>query len=178
MNKSVPPEKRAQPSEKPDRPFSQSPFMLAIRNRIFHMWFLLSRPMTLGVRAVVCDAERARVLLVRHTYVPGWNFPGGGVDNGETMQDALLRELEEEANIVSLQAPRLMSVHFNRHVSRRDHVAVFMIDDYEQTSQKIADDEIAEVRFFPIDDLPQDISPGAKRRIAEIFHGAEVDSHW
>lgn len=152
--------------------------MLAVRNRIFHIWFMLRRPMTLGVRAVVHDAENDSVLLVRHTYVPGWNFPGGGVDTGETMQDALLRELEEEANIVAREAPRLVSVHFNRAVSRRDHVAVFVIGDYQQTAPKLPDDEIAEVRFFPIDDLPTDISPGARRRIAEIFHGAETGHFW
>jgi ADP-ribose pyrophosphatase YjhB (NUDIX family) len=178
MDKSVPPEKRAQLSENPGRPFSHTPLMLAIRNRVFHIWFMLRRPMTLGVRAVVHDAANRAVLLVRHTYVPGWNFPGGGVDNGETMQDALLRELEEEANIVALEAPRLKSVHFNRHVSRRDHVAVFLIESFEQRSPKTPDSEIAETGFFPIDDLPPDISPGARRRIAEIFQGADADNFW
>lgn len=152
--------------------------MLAIRNRIFHLWFLLRRPMTLGVRAVVHDCENNSVLLVRHTYVPGWNFPGGGVDNGETMQRAVLRELEEEANIVALESPRLVSLHFNRAASRRDHVAVFLISRFEQTAPKSSDGEIAEARFFPVDQLPPDITPGARRRIREIFGGGEADYHW
>jgi hypothetical protein len=46
-------------------------------------WFRLTRGQTLGVRAVVRDGDGA-FLLVRHTYVPGWTFPGGGVDRLET----------------------------------------------------------------------------------------------
>src|SRR5690606_32871517 len=46
--------------------------------------------LTLGVRtAAIVDG---RVLLVRHGYVAGWQFPGGGVDPGETTEDAARRE--------------------------------------------------------------------------------------
>ena len=71
--------------------------------RLAHFSFLLMRPMTLGVRAVVIDAE-GRALLVKHTYVAGWHLPGGGVEVGETCEAALTRELAEEANVV-LEGP-------------------------------------------------------------------------
>ena len=65
--------------------------------RAFHAWFLVSRPMTLGVRAIAFDTD-GRILLVKHTYVDGWHLPGGGVEHGQTVLQALERELLEEAN--------------------------------------------------------------------------------
>src|SRR5690606_8107006 len=51
----------------------------------------LTRGMTLGVRGVAFDPE-GRVLLVEHTYLEGWWLPGGGVDRGETAQQAVRSE--------------------------------------------------------------------------------------
>jgi 8-oxo-dGTP pyrophosphatase MutT (NUDIX family) len=92
--------------------------------RLFHFWLRLSRPMTLGMRGVVYDQENHAVFLVRHTYVKGWHFPGGGVEPGESTEAALARELVEEGNIELLSRPELKSFHFNRMASNRDHVAV------------------------------------------------------
>src|SRR5260221_5321459 len=62
-------------------------------------WFRLRRGMTLGVRAAVFD-EAGRIFLVRHSYAPGWPLPGGGVERGETIYDAVSREVQEEGGIV------------------------------------------------------------------------------
>ena len=95
-------------------------------SRLAHLIFLLRRPMTLGVRGVVIAADES-VLLVRHGYVSGWHFPGGGVEPGETCEDALARELGEEARVRLEGPPALHGVFFNGHVSRRDHVAVYVV---------------------------------------------------
>jgi 8-oxo-dGTP pyrophosphatase MutT (NUDIX family) len=65
-----------------------APFLTRLRSRVAHLYFLLAKPMTLGVRGVVID-ENDRVLLVRHSYISGWHFPGGGVEARETVADAL-----------------------------------------------------------------------------------------
>src|ERR1700709_2464574 len=91
--------------------------------RILHLYWRFARGMTLGVRAVVLDRDD-RVFLVRHSYVPGWHLPGGGVEGGQTFGDALRRELAEEGRIELAGDPALHGIFLNSHVSPRDHVAV------------------------------------------------------
>jgi ADP-ribose pyrophosphatase YjhB (NUDIX family) len=105
-------------------------FEPAIR-RVFHLYARFVRGMTLGVRAVVLDAEN-RVFLVKHSYVSGWHLPGGGVETGETFMDSLKRELIEEGRIEMTGEPHLHGLFFNRRVSRRDHVAVYVVRAFHQ----------------------------------------------
>jgi ADP-ribose pyrophosphatase YjhB (NUDIX family) len=148
-----------------------------LRARLFHLYFLLTRPMTLGARGLVLDAE-GRVFLIRHTYVPGWHLPGGGVERGETAREALERELAEEGNFRLTGEPQLRSIHLNRGASRRDHVAVYLVTAFEQERPKEPDREIAEAGFFPPDALPPLTTPGTLRRIAEIVDGRPADRFW
>lgn len=149
-----------------------------LRARLFHLYFLIRRPMTLGVRALVHDRGTKSVFLIRHTYVPGWQLPGGGVERDETMETALRRECEEEGNIVFTAPPVLKSLHFNRRSSRRDHVAFYVVEDFTQSSPKLPDSEIAESGFFPVDQLPPDTTPATRRRIDEVFGGAAASPYW
>lgn len=158
-------------------PFRQTGWP-GLRGRLFHLYFRLKRPMTFGVRGLVHDADRNSVFLIRHTYVPGWQLPGGGVEVGETALEALERELFEEGNIEFSSPPSLKSIHFNRQASRRDHVAFYLIGSYRQVAPKLPDREIAEAGFFPLDRLPDQTTPATLRRIAEIFGGAPVSPDW
>ena len=94
--------------------------------RAFHLYWLMARGMTLGVRGVVLDGDD-KVFLVRHSYVAGWHLPGGGVEVGETFLEALRRELVEEGRIELTGEPVLHGLFFNGHVSCRDHVAVYVV---------------------------------------------------
>lgn len=148
------------------------------RTRIFHGYFLLSRPMTLGVRGIVYDSNEKSVFLIRHTYVAGWHFPGGGVERGETLLTALARELAEEGNIEFLAPPQLKSMHFNHLASPRDHVAVYLITQFRQTAPHRPNMEIAEAGFFKIDDLPDDTTAATRRRLDEVLGGAPPAEYW
>jgi 8-oxo-dGTP pyrophosphatase MutT (NUDIX family) len=148
-----------------------------LTTRLAHASFLLMRPMTLGVRAVVVDGE-GRVLLVKHTYVSGWHFPGGGVEAGETCENALARELAEEANVVLDGPPQLHGLFFNRRLSRRDHVAVYVARAFRVMGDRAPDREIVAARFFALDALPPDATRGTRARLAEIVGGEAVSPFW
>ena len=149
------------------------PFM----RRIMHFYFRLSRGMTLGVRGMVFDPA-GRVLLVKHTYVSGWYLPGGGVEVGQTFREALDRELMEETRVEVTGEPVLHGVFLNSHVSRRDHVAVYVVRDFRQDRMPEPNHEIAACGFFATDALPADTTDGTRLRIAEVLEGRPPILTW
>jgi 8-oxo-dGTP pyrophosphatase MutT (NUDIX family) len=139
-------------------------------------WFRLRRGMTLGVRAAILDPQRG-VLLVRHSYAPGWLFPGGGVERGETIHQAVEREIREEAGIVMTGKPHFHGLLSNEEKFPGDHIACFVIREFREQPHK-ADFEIREARFFPLDQLPEGTTGGTRRRIAEIVNGQDAAPLW
>lgn len=133
--------------------------------------------MTLGVRGVVLDGA-GRVLLVKHSYVPGWHLPGGGVEVGESFGEALRRELFEEGRIALRGEPSLHGVFLNSHVSRRDHVAVYVIRQYDQDRAPLPNREIIGCDFFDAAALPPDTTGGTRLRIAEVLEGRPPIATW
>ena len=148
-----------------------------VLRRGFHLYWRFARGMTLGVRAVVLDRDD-RVFLVKHSYVAGWHLPGGGVEVGETFRDALTRELAEEGRIELLQEPALHGIFLNRHVSRRDHVAVYLVMHFRQDRLPEPNREIAACGFFAVGALPADTTQGTRLRISEVLEGSAPIATW
>ncbi|WP_246801484.1 NUDIX domain-containing protein [Bradyrhizobium genosp. L] len=145
--------------------------------KVFHLYWRLVRSMTLGARAVVLDADN-KVFLVKHSYVPGWYLPGGGVEVGETFLDALRRELVEEGRIEMTGEPILHGIFHNSHVSSRDHVAVYVVRNFRQDRLPEPNREIVATGFFDPAALPADTTPGTRLRIAEVLDGKPLIATW
>jgi ADP-ribose pyrophosphatase YjhB (NUDIX family) len=143
---------------------------------LYQAYSRLARGATLGVRGLVLNAA-GEVLLVEHTYVHGWLLPGGGVERGETTEQAVTRELREEAGVKVIGRPRLIGIHANHRVFRGDHVLVYRVDEWTRCAA--ADQgEIRAVGWFAPDALPPGVSPGTRARIAEALGGQEASPHW
>lgn len=153
------------------------PFLQAF-HRARQLYWKVFEPTILGVRALIVDQEQ--VMLVKHTYTKGWYLPGGKVDRGETFLSAVCREVKEECNLKVTKA-QLSAMYSNITTNRNDHIALFYIDEFEvleHSHSQLYKLEIAETRFFHIDDLPSDISPGTLRRIEEHKRKSFDSEYW
>ena len=115
-----------------------------------------------GVSVIARDID-GQILLVRHSYGPDqWFFVGGGIDRGETPEDAARRELREEVGC-EIAALKLIGT-IDEVLSGADHTAhVFsgVVDDMPRADGR----EILEARFFPTHSLPEPLSPRTRARL-------------
>jgi len=133
------------------------------------MYCFIFRPIRTGVRVMMI--QNGKVQLVRQTYMPGWFMPGGGLKRGETLEQAARREAFEEtgAELGNLQ---LMGGYTNFTEWKTDHNIVFTCTDYRISGKP--DSEIAEVRAFPLNELPEGLWPGHRRRLEEYRAGDAI----
>jgi ADP-ribose pyrophosphatase YjhB (NUDIX family) len=155
------------------------PTPLAVRAlvKVLRPFWRMRRGMTLGAQGVVIDGDN-RVLLVRHSYSPGWFFPGGGVEWNETIETALARELEEEVGITLEAPPQLHGVFGNFASFPGDHIAVFVVRHWQRREDYYRRGEIAEARMFAQRNLPEHTDPGTRVRLEEILDGAPRRALW
>jgi 8-oxo-dGTP pyrophosphatase MutT (NUDIX family) len=135
----------------------------------FRIYAFIFRPTTLGVRVILI--QNGGVLLVRQTYLPGWFLPGGGVKRGETLEEAARREVHEEVG-AEMEGLELVGAYTSFRNYLSDHNILFLCRDFTIKGQP--DFEIAEVRSFPLDTLPENLWPGHRLRLNEYHARAEI----
>lgn len=148
-----------------------------LRTKVYLTLMGLKRRMTLGTRTMLVDGDK--VFLIRHTYVPGWQFPGGGVEPGETLEVAAQREVMEESGYRVTGPMQLFGIYHNTSpVSNRDHVAFFVGREFERAFEFKPNFEIAEAGWFDRSALPQKVTPATSQRIDEYFDNAPRRDVW
>ncbi|OIQ66522.1 hypothetical protein GALL_519060 [mine drainage metagenome] len=88
------------------------------------------------------------------------------------------RELAEEGRIELLGEPDLHGLFFNSHVSRRDHVAVYLVRNFKQDRLPEPNHEIVACGFFEMAALPAETTRGTRLRISEVIEGREPIATW
>lgn len=146
-------------------------------SRALHCYFLMARGLTVGVRAIV-RSDDGKFLLVRHTYTPGWHFPGGGVEKGESIVSALANELLQETGLRLQGTPVLHGVFHNNGISKRDHVLTYLCSVNGSVASKPSSPEIAGIGYFDLAELPVGTDPGTIRRMREVVDGIAPCTAW
>lgn len=152
-------------------------FVHRLAGKAARLVWRVTRPRTIGVRAVLLDGD-GRIALVRHRYIDGWYLPGGGVEKGEAIADALHRELAEEVAIGDATVERVLGVYHNRREGKDDHVVVYVARAGADRLRRADGLELAEAGWFALDVLPPGTTPATLRRIAEFRAGVTGGGNW
>jgi 8-oxo-dGTP diphosphatase len=111
----------------------------------------------LGVGAVV--VEDGRVLLIKRGREPAkgqWSIPGGAVEVGETIHDALVREVHEETGLlveVQEQLAVIERIFRDREGNVAYHYVLFDYRAVPKGGELAAASDAADARFFTVDGL-------------------------
>lgn len=148
-------------------------------------WFAGLPKMALSANGLLRD-PRGRVALVRNTYRDGWALPGGVVDDNEPPGVACVRELAEELGFTVPRIGPLLAVQWAQRMDGNPLQFLNLTFDAgvcpDPAALRAQPEEIAEIGFFELDDLPSDTRPFIARRLAAIrdAHGtvAYLEETW
>jgi 8-oxo-dGTP pyrophosphatase MutT (NUDIX family) len=148
--------------------------LIKIIYQILKVYWFLVRPVTLGVRILM--VKDAQFLLVKHSYQDEWYLPGGGVKRGETLEQAILREAFEECG-ARINQIQFLGIFSSFVEYKSDHISLFLSEDF--TLKEVKDHEIEQLSFFSPEQLPNNLSPGSRRKIeAYINESLETSGEW
>ncbi|MEC7272445.1 MAG: NUDIX hydrolase [Candidatus Thermoplasmatota archaeon] len=101
-----------------------------------------------------CVRQGDSILLVQRKFPPSagsWVLPGGFVDQGERPEEAVLRELKEEAGLDGTN-PQLLMVMGDPTRDPRKHI-VSIVYEVEATGHPVGGDDAQDARFWPISEI-------------------------
>lgn len=116
----------------------------------------------IGVFALIFDEEH--ILLSHRRDIDWWNLPGGGMELGETVDEALRREVREETGL-EVEVEQLVGVYSKPQ--KQEVVLTFRCRTISGTLQPT--EESDENRFFDPHALPENLLPKHRQRIEDAL---------
>ena len=117
----------------------------------------------IGVFALIFNDEK-QILLGHRRDIDWWNLPGGGMETGETVVEALCREVREETGL-EVKIERLVGVYSKPQ--KQEVVLTFFCQVIGGTLQST--EETRESRYFAPETLPVNILPKHRQRIEDAL---------
>ena len=141
-------------------------FLSTLGMKLFYTALWMKQRVTMGAQIAVVDDHK--VLLVRHTYKSGWHLPGGGVDPPEPPEVTVERELYEETGLKLAGRPTLLGIIPNvSAATKRDYITAFTASAIAEIHPRHSR-EIAEIAWFPINDVPADSHAMVSKVLAQL----------
>jgi ADP-ribose pyrophosphatase YjhB (NUDIX family) len=119
-----------------------------------------------GLAVIVAVIDERKILLTKRDDFEVWCLPGGGVEEGESMAEAAIRETKEETGI-DVKLTRLVGVYSRIGGMWNDVHAVLFEAQPIGGKLKVQPGETVEVAYFPFDEIPNELLFGHKRRIQD-----------
>ncbi len=116
----------------------------------------------IGVFGVII--ENGKVLLGRRRDIDWWNLPGGGMELGETVDEALRREVLEETGL-EVRVGRLVGVYSKPQ--KQEVVLTFLC--HVEGGALMETEELRECRYFAPDNLPANTLPKHAERVRDAW---------
>ena len=132
-------------------------FFIFCRNKIspilqFLVYSVYNFPMMRNASiAIIFNSTRDKIVLVKRRDVPIWVLPGGGIDPGETPEEALLREVKEETGVVAIITRKVAIYTPNGRLSRETHLFACEV----KSGELSLTNETQAVDFFSLTELPK-----------------------
>ena len=112
---------------------------------------------------VVRDGE---VLVVHRPRYDDWSLPKGKLEDGETWEDAALREVHEETGVACRLLRELDDDHYTDRKGRSKRVRWWLMEPLS-TAMRDADDEVDDVRWIALDEASELLSYDHDRALLE-----------
>ena len=117
--------------------------------------------MAVAAMGILYNEEKG-LLLEKRTDTGEWCTPGGAIELGESLEDALKREIKEETNL-DIAKPKLFDIKANVHMVYPNKDEVYYTDIVYEINEFFGDlkpdRESKELVFFSLDNLPENIMP-------------------